>query len=230
MHGAPGYVTPTAIADPEDYIATQPPSLRRRLGSIDEELHAANGYLPHQFIDPTSNRRDDQWGGSPESRCRFTLRCIDEMIAVWGSDRVGIKLTPNGGYNDMGFDKAGSQETYGYLLSQLNQRQVAFLELCRWTAAFDPINRATKDWDVVKELGPLFAGVLFLNGEYDAQTGADAVAQGDGHAISFGRPYLANPDLPTRYRLDLPLNIPDLPTFYVHPEAPLERYSIIPSP
>ena len=84
------------------------------------ELHSGNGYLLHQFQDTAANERTDQWGGSKENRCRFTLRIVGELSEVWGADRVGVKLSP-GGYNDVGMDKQATMETYSYLLQQLDR-------------------------------------------------------------------------------------------------------------
>ena len=103
LAGEPGYQLPTAILNPEDYISLYKAGAvaAKAAGFDGVELHAANGYLAHEFLDNTSNQRTDKWGGSAENRCRFTLRCIDELCQVWGPDRVGIKLSPCGGYNDM---------------------------------------------------------------------------------------------------------------------------------
>ena len=102
---------------------------------------SASGYLSHQFIDNTSNHRTDQWGGSIENRCRFPLRIIDEISTVYGNDRVGIKLSPGGGYNDMGMNEEDTAETYGYLIKELNSRRIAYIQLTRYWALGDPVKR-----------------------------------------------------------------------------------------
>ena len=99
LTGNPPYQVPQAIPDPEEYVAIyRAAAVRAQEAGFDAvELHGANGYLVHQFLDPTSNQRKDEWGGSMENRCRFALRIIDELIGVYGADRVGIKLSPAGG-------------------------------------------------------------------------------------------------------------------------------------
>ena len=96
LAGEPGYQQPTPITNPEDYVTLfKAAAVAAKAAGFDGvQLHAANGYLPHQFVDPSSNQREDKWGGSVENRCRFTLRCIEELCEVWGPDRVGIKLSP----------------------------------------------------------------------------------------------------------------------------------------
>ena len=107
LEGKPGYQVPQAIADPEEYIALyRAAAVNAKAAGFDAvEAHGSNGYLIHQFIDPTSNHRTDHWGGSVENRCRFPIRVMEELIAVWGADRVGIKLSPAGGYNDVRTEK-----------------------------------------------------------------------------------------------------------------------------
>ena len=216
---------PTPIDNPEDFVALfRAGAVAAKAAGFDGvELHSANGYLPHQFIDARSNQRQDKWGGSVENRCRFSLRCIDELIDVWGADRVGIKLTPAGGYNDMGNGKQDALDTFTYLLQQLSTRRVAFIEMMRVTPGFS--EGAVQDLDVVKELVPFSTVPVIMNGNYDAQSAAEVITSTEGKvaAVSFGRPFLANPDLPTRYRNDLQLNTPDFKTFYNHPEGQLEK-------
>lgn len=102
LAGSPGYQMPCAIDDPEEYVALfKTAAINAKEAGFDAvQLHGCNGYLIHQFLDPSSNQRNDQWGGSVRNRCRFALRCIDVLIDVWGADRVSIKLNPAGGYND----------------------------------------------------------------------------------------------------------------------------------
>ena len=221
LQGSPGYQTPVAIDDPEQYIEQhKQAAINAKAAGMDGvQLHSANGYLSHQFIDTSSNRRTDKWGGSVENRCRFTLRIVDELCEVWGSGRVGVKLSPCGGYNDVGMDRQSTLDTYSYLIRQLNQRNIAFLELHRRTPGFYMPGRACEDVDTVTELAPLATVPVILNGGYTASDAADAVESGGAKGISFGRPYLANPDLPTRFRHGIALNTPDPTTFYIHPEG-----------
>ena len=116
-------------------------------------------------------------------------------------------------------DKADTLETYGLLIRELNAKKIAFVELNRLTEGFYTKGRALENLDVEKELRPLVTVPVIMNGGYDAAQAADAVETGVADGISFGRPYLANPDLPTRYRHGFELNAQDVKTFYVHPEG-----------
>lgn len=225
LKGEPGYQKPSAIMNPEDYVTMfkEAAVAAKAAGFDGVELHSANGYLPHQFIDSSSNQRTDKWGGSVENRCRFTLRCIDELCEVWGADRVGIKLSPCGGYNDVGMSKADTLETFMYLLQQLNERSIAFVELHRLTPGFYQPGRAVEDLDVVKEIRPYATVPVVMNGGYGPDDGAEAIEGGEAQAISYGRPLFANPDLPTRWRHGIKLYDPDPKTYYVHAEGEIEK-------
>jgi 2,4-dienoyl-CoA reductase-like NADH-dependent reductase (Old Yellow Enzyme family) len=162
-------------------------------------LISAAGYLSHQFIDNTSNHRTDQWGGSVENRCRFPLRVIDEMCSVYGNDRVGIKLSPGGGYNDMGMTETDTTETYGYLIKELNSRRIAYIQLARYWTHGDPVKRGM-DVDIFqwRNLIDSKHTALFVNANYDKEQGAEVLKSGLADAVVFGRLSIANPDLAER--------------------------------
>ncbi|CAF0745091.1 unnamed protein product [Adineta steineri] len=201
LPGAPGYVTPVPIDDPEHYIALYKRAAERakEAGFDGVELHSANGYLPNQFIDNTSNQRTDKWGGSVENRCRFSLRIIDEICGVYGNDRVGIKLSPGGGYNDMGMTEKDTVETYGYLIKELTSRRIAYIQLARYWSLGDPTKRGT-DVDIFqwRNLIDSEHTKLFVNTDYDSEQGAKTLKDGLADAIVFGRFYITNPDLAQR--------------------------------
>ena len=160
---------------------------------------SANGYLAHQFIDNTSNQRTDQWGGSAENRCRFSLRVIDEMCSVYGNDRVGIKLSPCGGYNDMGMSEKDTTETYGYLIKELNKRRIAHIQIVRYWPLRDPLQRGTEiDIFQWRHLIDSKHTALFVNTNYDYEQGAEVLKSGLADAVVFGRLYIGNPDLAER--------------------------------
>ena len=229
LEGAPGYVQPVAIEDPEHYVSLYKRAAERakEAGFDGVELHklvsridnfsshriffcfefSANGYLPHQFVDNTSNQRTDKWGGSVENRCRFSLRIIDEISRVYGADRVGIKLSPGGGYNDMGMDEKNTSDTYGYLIKQLNDRRIAYIQLARYWDIGDPTKRG-RDIDIFQWRNSIDSKhtALFVNTNYTAQEGAETLKSGLADAIVFGRMHISNPDLAQRLIHNQPLN------------------------
>ena len=209
LEGSPGYVTPEAIKDPEHYIALYKRAAQNaKVAGFDGvELHGANGYLSHQFLDNTSNHRTDQWGGSAENRCRFTLRVIDELSNVYGNDRVGIKLSPGGGYNDMGMNEKDTSETFGYLIKELSKRKIAYIQLARYWDLGDPVKRGTPvDIFQWSNLIDRKHTALFVNTNYNAEEGAKVLESGLADAVVFGRSYISNPDLAERLAKKQELN------------------------
>ncbi len=174
------------------------------------ELHGAFGYLIDQFLQDGSNQRTDAYGGSVENRVRFPLEVVDTVIDVWGVKRVGIKLSPSNTFYGM-FD-SNPQETFGHLLSQLNSLPLAYVHLME-PNDIDLNHREVLN-PVLPIFRPLYDGTLITNGGYDRTQANEAIASGHAELVSFGRPFIANPDLPRRFELDAPLNEPDPATFY----------------
>ena len=210
LPGAPGYQLPRAIDSPEDYVAMfrKAGEAAKDAGFDGVEVQGAGGYLCHQFLDPVANQRVDQWGGSIENRCRFTLRVVDELSDVWGADRVAIKLQPAGGFNDMtgGDDRADVLATYRFLCQELSRRRIAFIEMEQYGQFLDELGVGQRDLDPSTEISPAFQGPVIANTGFDQHSGAAAVREGRALAVSFGRAFLANPDVPLRWRKGLPLN------------------------
>jgi N-ethylmaleimide reductase len=169
------------------------------------ELHGANGYLVHQFLGTNTNLRTDQYGGSQEDRARFLLEVLDAMSAAIGAERVGVKLSPSVPFNDM--EDADAQEFYPFVIRQLNERNLAYLHI-----GFEEAPALKINWH--RKLRPLYRGVYFANGGFTKETGEKLLAGGDADAIVYGKSFLANPDLPERFKRDAPLNEPDQSTFY----------------
>lgn len=166
------------------------------------ELHAASGYLPEQFLSSSTNQRTDRYGGSLANRARFILDVLEAMTAEAGSDRVGIKIAPEMGFNDI--SDATPQETYRYLVEQLATLKLAYLHVARTKSEFD-----YRAW-----LRPLFHGPYLQGGGLTRESAAALVEQGQADAVVFGSLYLANPDLVQRFRANATLNAPDRDTFY----------------
>ena len=200
LKDSPEYTEPVAIDNPADIISQykRAAELAKQAGFDGVEIHSANGYLPHQFLDSKANQRTDKYGGDPIKRCTFTLEAIDAAISIFGSKRVGIKLSPSGGFNDVGDDEQTTIKQYTYLLEELNKRDIAYVQLMNHLAAFDPTNRGTPI-DSIK-LGQSFtAGALFLNGDIDIQKARQLLRDGSCDGIVLGRPYIANPDAAEKY-------------------------------
>lgn len=183
------------------------------------ELHSANGYLLEQFLRPNSNRRKDAWGGPIEGRARFVLEVADRVGRAIGSDRVGIRLSPFGVFNDMPlYDDM--EADYAWLASALNDKELLYVHLVDHSSMGAPLVPDSIKHTFRKE----FNGALILSGGYDAaRAEADLVAD-RADLIAVGRPFIANPDLPARWRQGAPLNEPDMDTFYTPGEKGYTDY------
>jgi N-ethylmaleimide reductase len=173
------------------------------------ELHAANGYLLEQFIRPNSNQRTDDYGGPIENRARFVLQVTDAAVQAIGKEKVGIRLSPFGVFNDMpNYPEMASD--YEYLAKKLNERQLLYVHLVDHSAMGAPPVPAS-----IKTLfREIFKGALILSGGYDAARAEQDLAAGNADLIAVGRPVLANPDLLARWKSGASLNQPDMATFY----------------
>jgi len=173
------------------------------------EIHGANGYLLDQFLRDGTNQRTDEYGGAIENRARLHLEVTEAVVSVWGADRVGIRLSPSSTFNDM--SDSNPVTTFSYLVAALNRFGLAYLHLLepseadRWHGGI-PIPTS--------HFRPIFQGKLMVNGGYDGNQADAAIASGNADLVSFGVLFIANPDLPERFRLDAPLNQPDPSTFY----------------
>ncbi len=167
------------------------------------ELHCTSGYLPAQFLSTGSNRRNDAYGGSTARRLRFVLEVLAAMTSVRGSDRVGMRICPDNPFNDLHDDDP--QDTFGSLLHEVQGMDLAYLHVIRF-----PAGRL----DNIALAQPAFGDRLLANESYSLEEAQAAVAGGEVAAVSFGRPFIANPDLVQRWRNGLPLADFDPSTLY----------------
>lgn len=159
------------------------------------ELHCTSGYLPAQFLSTGSNKRDDQYGGSLENRLRFVLEALAAIASVDGSDRVGMRICPGNPFNDLQDDDP--EETFAALLDEADKLNLAYLHVIRLPKGpVDNLALARKH----------FNGPLIVNDSYDAEEANQEVESGQATAVSFGRDFIANPDLVRRMKEQLPLS------------------------
>jgi N-ethylmaleimide reductase len=176
------------------------------------ELHAANGYLFHQFFNGVSNQRTDEYGGTIENRARILFETLDALKGVIPYNRVGVRLNPSlHGLFGMMVDQL-TIPTFEYIVNRLNDYGLAYLHL---TEPFTPVeNVPFAVTEVAKHFRPKFEGTLIINKGFNKETGTSVLEQGDADLVAFGVPFLANPDLVKRFELNAPLNQPDQQTFY----------------
>ena len=175
------------------------------------QLHAANGYLIDQFLRNGTNLREDAYGGAPENRIRLLVEATERLASVWGADRVGVRLSPNG--ETQGCDDSDPASIFVPAAAALDRIGIAFLEL-REPGADGSFGRT----EVPKQspaIRAVFSRPLVLNSDYrDAASAQAAIDAGVADAISFGRTFLANPDLPERLRTGAALNPDEMKTWY----------------
>ncbi len=212
------FVTPRALQIEEiPYIVRQYAVGARhaRSAGVDGvEIHSANGYLLDQFINSGTNHRSDAYGGAVENRARLLLEVVEAACEVWGPDRVGVRLSPLGTFNDMHDDDP--EATFGYIASQLNDFRLAYLHVVNPDAAAlergeEPNSDAMRILALMREK---YHGTLMLAGGFDQDSAEVWLQAGRADLIAFGRKFIANPDLPERLRMRAPLNADDPSTYY----------------
>lgn len=193
----------------------QSAELAKQAGFDGVQLHGANGYLVDQFLKDCTNIRKDEYGGSIENRSRFCLEVIDELIKVMGKLRVGIKLSPLGRYNDM-FDSNPS-DLLKHLLTELNKRKIAFVEIARGGAeegryGVKPLDQIK---DIIGDAKALLTDVLLIgNDNYTSEEADKEIKENRVNMVSFGKNYIANPDLVARIKNNWKIESPDWNTVF----------------
>jgi N-ethylmaleimide reductase len=178
------------------------------------ELHGANGYLLDQFLRDGSNHRIDAYGGSIANRARFPLEVTDAVIDVWGPGRVGYKIAPY--FSSLGMSDSSPIETYSYLAKALGSRALLYLHIAEAVAGQGVAPAGTVRATSI--LRRIFGGTVIVNGGYALDSANAAIASGEGDLVAFGLPFLANPDLPERFRRQAPLNAPQIEHLYAGEE------------
>jgi N-ethylmaleimide reductase len=183
-----------------------------RAGFDGVEIHGANGYLPDQFLQDGSNKRTDAYGGPVQNRARFMLEVTDATISVWGPDRVGVRLAPSGTYGSM--SDSNPSVTFGYVTEQLDRRGIAYLHIIESRIKGIELIAEGKEPLAAQHLRPKFSRTLIAAGGFSRESATAIIEAGDADLVAFGRYFIANPDLPERFRRGLPLNPYDRATFY----------------
>ena len=165
------------------------------------EIHAANGYLINEFLDSSTNKRTDQYGGSLENRYRFLKEIVEAVMTVFPANRIGVRISPNGSFNDMG--APDYRETFTYVAKQLNSYDLAYLHVMDGLAfGFHEQGEPMQ----LSEFRAVFDKTIIGNCGYDREDGEKAIASGNADLIAYGRPYISTPDLAIRFKNNWKLN------------------------
>ncbi|TMW68985.1 hypothetical protein Poli38472_001141 [Pythium oligandrum] len=199
------YETPRALETEEiagvieDYVKSA--ALAKKAGFDGVEVHGANGYLVDTFLQSVSNKRTDKYGGSFENRARFLLELVEGLKTVWPSDRIAVRLSPNGGFAEMG--SPDNFEMFSYTIEQLGKHNLAYLALLDGVGfGYHDKGRLMTALDAKK----LFKGTVIAHNSYTRDIAEGAIRSGAADAVGFGRTYISTPDLAERFQNDWPLN------------------------
>lgn len=194
----------------------------KRAGFDGVEIHGANGYLPDQFLQDSTNQRTDEYGGPIENRARFLLEVTDAAISVWGASRVGVHISPRGDVHGMGDSNPAA--TFGYVARELGRRRIAFL-FARESLEGERLGPQLRQ--VFLDAG---GGGYIANQQLTKESATQLLIAGEADAAAFGVLFIANPDLVRRLQIGAPLNTPDKDTFYIpgpnHPEGYIDYPSL----
>jgi N-ethylmaleimide reductase len=208
--GKKPYVEPRALRDDElpGIVAgfKKAAENAKAAGFDGVEVHGANGYLLDEFLRDGANKRSGPYGGSIENRARLLCEVIDAVCSVWGSERVGVRLSPLNSYNSM--IDSDPVKLVSTVAAMLNRFNLAYLHVMRGDFF------QQQKGDVLTPARANFKGTLIANMGYSADEAEQAIAEGKVDAVAFGTPFLANPDLPARFKAKAPLNAADAATFY----------------
>lgn len=185
------------------------------------ELHAANGYLLEQFLHPTSNQRTDEYGGTIEKRLKFVLDTTKAVADAIGKDKVGIRLSPYGAFNDL-FPFDDTEKEYSLLAEKLNEIGIVYVHLVDHSSMGAP----KVEPSTVQKIRDAFGGTLILSGGYDKARAEKDLESGKANLIAFGKPFISNPDLVTKLEKGLPLIPLDPGTLYTADEKGYTDYPV----
>ena len=202
--GKKSYETPRALSTEEVKSVVQDyknaAHAAKEAGFDGVEIHSANGYLIDQFLQSKTNKREDEYGGSIEKRFQFLREIVEAIQTVLPTSRIGVRLSPNGMFNDMG--SPDYREQFLYAASELNTLQIGYLHIMDGLAfGFHELGEPM----TLNEFRPVFTGPIIGNCGYTLELADERITAGDADLIAFGRPYISNPDLVERFEKGLPL-------------------------
>lgn len=222
--GRKDYVAPRAMTITDirrvigDYVAASRNAIRAGFDGV--QVHGANGYLIDQYLRDGSNRRDDNYGGSIANRVRLMSEVVTAVASEVGLERTAIRLSPIG--ESQGANDSDNQSLFTAAAAELEAIGVPWIEL-REPGPLSTF-RAADEPPVSPAMRRVYSGRIILNSDYDGPSGEARLSEGIADAISFGRPYIANPDLVERIRIKAALNVPDATTFYTQGRAGYTDY------
>jgi N-ethylmaleimide reductase len=209
-NGKVPYAMPRALDDaeiPGIVAAFKTAAIRAKAAGFDGvEVHGANGYLLDSFLRDGANQRSGAYGGSVENRARLLLEVLEATIEVWGSDRVGLRVSPFNSFNSM--MDSDPVATFTWLANRLNDYNLAYFHVMRSDFLGE------QSGDILTPIRAAYRGIMIGNMGYGAEEAESAISSGQLDAVAFGTTFLANPDLPDRFAKNAELNAPDSSTFY----------------
>jgi N-ethylmaleimide reductase len=201
----------------EEYVLASKNAIEAGFDGV--EIHAANGYLPNQFINPISNTRSDEYGGSIEKRNRFVLEIAHEVSKAIGADKTGIRLSPFGVFNDMvPFENIDT--AYTQLATELGKLNLVYIHIVDHSGMGAPEVPA----NIKQAIKEAFGGTIIASGGLDKVKAEEQLSSGIGHLAAFGRPFISNPDLVERMQKDVKLTDANFDLFYTPGEAGYTDY------
>lgn len=218
-HPTPQEMTKAEIKSTlEEFVTASKNAIQAGFDGV--ELHAANGYLLEQFLHPSSNQRTDEYGGSIENRIRFVVEVASAVSAAIGKEKTAIRLSPYGAFNDL-FPFPETHEEYSLLAEKLNQIGILYIHLVDHSSMGAP----TVEPETVQNIRKAFNGTLILCGGYDVERAEKDLSSGLADLVAFGKPFLANPDLVTRFQKNIALASFDQTTLYTPGEKGYSDYA-----
>lgn len=210
-HEIPKAMTLEEIKTTQEEYVRSAQRLINEAGVDGIELHAANGYLMNQFINPRSNQREDSYGGSIENRARFILEIIESVVSEIGPHKVGIRFSPYGAYNDMLSDYEELEATFIYLSKKLAKLNISYIHIVDQRVAFGAPDFMT---DIKKTIKENFKGIVISGGDVDTIEKAENILENGLDLVYVGRPYISNPNFVEKLQNETELVVPDMDTFY----------------